>query len=272
MRLRGRDPQPAAPATSVHMRKYGGTPRLLVQASPPRRDASRSTNQLSAPARSTDINEPPAQTDTPGAGTRGRPGNGADCVPKLALSSTRENRRRASPELLEAVLQADQSGCQVNRHRPIWLLHARRPSEFTDRSGCRCIRTDPRRRMRPDSYSKPAPEGYLGFYSSSIWLYITRTVRMADDSAFRIGVLHLVARRAASERLYGDSERARKRGANSGFRSGLDAAVSRVRTSIDLNEPHCGPSPPDLRLVRIRGGRTLRRDEYRARCGCLGSS
>ena len=47
---------------------------------------------------------------------RGRPGNGADRVPKLASSSTRENRRRAFPELLEAVLQADLFGCQVNRH------------------------------------------------------------------------------------------------------------------------------------------------------------
>ena len=109
------------------------------------------------------------------------------------------------------------------------------------------------------------------FYSSSIWLYITRTAEGARDGAFRIGVLHLVALRAASERLYGCSERARKRGADSGFRSGLDAALSRVLTSIDLNEPHCEPIPPDLRLVRIRGGPNVRRDEYRAGGGCLRS-
>jgi hypothetical protein len=48
-------------------------------------------------------------------------------------------------------------------------------------------------------------------YSSSIWLYITRTDHGALDSAFRIGVLHLVARRATIERLDSESESASKR-------------------------------------------------------------
>ena len=86
------------------------------------------------------------------------------------------------------------------------------------------------------------------FYSSSIWLYITRTAQMADDSAFRIGVLHLVARRATTKRLDSDSERARKRVSDSRFRSGFDAAISSVLTSVDLNSqtarsqsrPTCG--------------------------------
>jgi hypothetical protein len=48
-------------------------------------------------------------------------------------------------------------------------------------------------------------------YSSSIWLYIKRTVRQALDSPFRIGVLHLVARRATIDRLDDASEKASKR-------------------------------------------------------------
>jgi len=69
-------------------------------------------------------------------------------------------------------------------------------------------------RKRPESRSIPALElSEVGesLYSSSIWLYITLSVRQAFDSAFRIGVLHLVARRATSERLDDDSERASKR-------------------------------------------------------------
>ena len=49
------------------------------------------------------------------------------------------------------------------------------------------------------------------FYSSSIWLYITRTDHGALDSAFRIRVLHLVALRATIERLDCDTESASKR-------------------------------------------------------------
>ena len=36
--------------------------------------------------------------------------------------------------------------------------------------------------------------------------------------------------------------------------AGSVRAISSVLTSIDLNEPHCGPIAPDLRLERIRGG------------------
>ena len=193
------------------------------------------------------------------------PGKGADRVPQLASSSTRENRRRASPVLLEeAVPQADASGCQVNRHRPIWLLHVRRPSEFTNRSGCRCIRTDPRRRMRPDSYLKPASEAYPKAYSSSIWLYIRPTARGARDSAFRIGVLHLVARRATTERLKSDSEKARKRGSNSRSGSGLDAATSSVFASIDFQRATWRAHPrPTCDWEGFAAHRPIRPDEYR---------
>ena len=101
--------------------------------------------------------------------------------------------------------------------------------------------------MRPDSYSKPASEAYPKAYSSSIWLYITRTADGARDGAFRIGVLHLVARRATIERLDSDSEKARNRAPRTGFTSGLDAGISSVLTGIDLNEPHLRAHP--VRLV-----------------------
>jgi hypothetical protein len=43
-------------------------------------------------------------------------------------------------------------------------------------------------------------------YSSSIWLYTTRTQRGDRNGRFRMGLLHLVARGATSERLDDDCE------------------------------------------------------------------
>jgi hypothetical protein len=70
---------------------------------------------------------------------------------------------------------ANRSDCQDGGYRPIWLLPPHRLAEFTRRFGAS--------------------------YSSSSWLYSTQSCDKLLLTPIRIGVLHLVARRATTERL-----------------------------------------------------------------------
>ena len=86
-------------------------------------------------------------------------------------------------------------------------------------------------------------------YSSSIWLYITRTVRQAFDSAFRIGVLHLVARRATSERLDDASEKALKRVLS--WRNRVGFADLGVCVQVGRHDPLMGNVAHDQSAVEL---------------------
>jgi len=133
---------------------------------------------------------------------------------------TRTNCRGVPSAGLSCV--ADVSGCpRTVTDRSGHYMPADRPSSLTDlvaTGGAKPLK----QRKRPESYSKPAQESSEASYSSSIWLYSTRTERGERNGRFCIGFLHLLARRTTSERLGDKGETASKK-----VGQGLEYAVRR---------------------------------------------
>jgi hypothetical protein len=110
---------------------------------------------------------------TPHAGPREGPIRPGQLLPRQPATS----RRRDEQQILELLAttrrhsnqeqsaSSNRSGCQMHGHRPIWLLHRRRMSEFTDRS-------------------QAASKASRDLYSSSSWLYTTRISILARKTAF----------------------------------------------------------------------------------------
>ncbi len=95
---------------------------------------------------------------------------------------TRTNCRGVPSAGLSCV--ADVSGCpRTVTDRSGQYMPADRPSSLTDlvaTGGAKPLK----QRKRPESYSKPAQESSEASYSSSIWLYSTRTERGERNGRF----------------------------------------------------------------------------------------
>jgi len=151
---------------------------------------------------------------------------------------TRTNCRGVPSAGLSCV--ADVSGCpRTVTDRSGQYMPADRPSSLTDlvaTGGAKPLK----QRKRPESYSKPAQESSEASYSSSIWLYSTRTERGERNGRFCIGFLHLLARRTTSERLGDKGETASKK-----VGQGLEYAVRRKASHGSAHRDFgCEARPP----------------------------